>query len=44
MTQGHTTAATVQEAQWTAPLQHALMQKALAPVEPLVDAASSDAE
>ena len=39
MTHVHTTAATVHEAQCTAPIQRALVQKDLAPAEHLVDAA-----
>jgi transposase len=43
ITHVHTTAATVHEAQCTIPIHAALIQKALAPVEPLVDAAYIDA-
>jgi hypothetical protein len=43
MTHVHTTAATVHEAQCTAPIQQALVQKDLAPAEHLVDAAYSSA-
>jgi transposase len=43
MTQVHTTAATVQEARWTAPIPRALVQTDRAPAEPLVDAASISA-
>jgi hypothetical protein len=39
MTHVHTTAATVHEAQGTAPIQQALVEKTLPPSEPLVDAA-----
>ena len=44
MTHVHTTAATVHEAQCTAPIQQALVAKALPPSEHLVDAAYIDAE
>jgi hypothetical protein len=43
MPQVHTTAATGHEAPCTAPIQPALVQKDLAPAEPLVDAAHSSA-
>jgi Transposase DDE domain len=43
MTHVHTTAATVHEAQCTAPIQRALVQKDLAPAEHLVDAADISA-
>jgi transposase len=44
ITHVHTTAATVHEAQCTAPIQQALVAKALPPSEHLVDAAYIDAE
>jgi transposase len=44
ITHVHTTAATVHEAQCTAPIQQALVEKALPPSEHLVDAAYIDAE
>jgi transposase len=44
MTHVHTTAATAHEAQCTAPIQQALVEKALPPSEHLVDAAYIDAE
>jgi hypothetical protein len=44
ITQVHTTAATVHEAQCTAPIQQALVEKDLPPSEHLVDAAYIDAE
>jgi transposase len=44
LTHVHTTAATVHEAQCTAPIQQALVEKALPLSEHLVDAAYIDAE
>jgi transposase len=44
ITHVHTTAATVHEAQCTAPIQQALVEKTLPPSEHLVDAAYIDAE
>jgi transposase len=44
LTQVHTTAATVHEAQCTVPIQQALVQKALPPSEHLVDAAYISAD
>src|SRR5690349_18409290 len=43
LTHVHTTPATVHEAQGTAPIQPALVDKALAPKEPFVDAAYVEA-
>ena len=44
LTHVHTTTAAVHEAQCTAPIQHALVEKGLPPSEHLVDAAYIDAE
>jgi hypothetical protein len=44
LTHVHTTAATVHEAQWTEPIQQALVEKAFPPSEHLVDAAYISAE